>query len=128
MGSSLTRWYSLLAIALAVTGTYGLVAYAVARRTSEIGVRIALGASSWDILRAVAGRGLLLAGAGVALGVAGSLALTRVLKAQLFETSPTDAVTFAGVSALLLAISALASYVPARRAMRVDPVAALRAE
>jgi ABC-type antimicrobial peptide transport system permease subunit len=104
------------------------MSYSVSRRTREMGIPMALGASPLEIVRDVVGRGLLPSGAGLTAGLAGSSALTRVLKTQLFETSPTDTSTFLTVSTLLLAVSALAAYIPARRATRLDPVSALRSE
>jgi ABC-type antimicrobial peptide transport system permease subunit len=109
-------------------GVYGVVAYLVARRRREIGVRIALGARTQDILRLVVGRGLALAGAGVVLGTGGALVLTRFMRGILYDVAPTDPVTFSAVAVALLAASTLASWLPARRAARVDPSVALRGE
>jgi putative ABC transport system permease protein len=120
--------FSLVALALASLGVYGVLSYLVAQRTGEIGIRMALGASPDSVLRLVVGQGLALAGTGIALGLAGAVSLTRLLAGLLYGVRPIDPVTFAGVP-LLLAISVmLASYVPARRATRLDPVAALRCE
>jgi putative ABC transport system permease protein len=107
-------------------GLYGVTSYAVTQRTREIGLRMALGAETSDVLRIVLRRGLLLACLGLALGLAGALALGRVVQSLLFATSPTDAVTLVGVAFLLLSVALLASYLPARRATRVDPTVALR--
>ncbi len=117
-----------VALTLAAVGVYGVVSYAVSRRRREIGIRMALGATRSEILRAVVGRAAALALAGVALGIAGSLALTRLLGNLLYGVTPTDAATMAGVSALLLAVTLAASHSPARRATRLDPMLALRYE
>jgi putative ABC transport system permease protein len=105
-----------------------VMAYSVTRRTHEIGVRIALGAQRIDVLRMVAGEGLVMALAGIAIGLALSLALTRVLASFLFGVGPRDVTTFASVSVALVAATCLASYIPARRATRVDPIRAMRHE
>jgi putative ABC transport system permease protein len=117
-----------MALALAAVGLYGLVSYTVAQRTREIGVRVALGAMPGQVIRLIVGRGLRLVGAGLALGLAGSIAAARALSSFLFGVSATDPVTIASVALLLLGVAALASYLPARRALGVDPVAALRAD
>ena len=116
------------ALLLAVAGTYGVMAYSVTRRTREIGVRIALGAARGDVLRLVLGQGVWTTAIGVAIGIAGSLALTRAMHSLLFGVSPTDSVTLAGVVLLLAGVSLLACWIPTRRAMRVDPIVALRHE
>jgi len=120
--------FAVLALVLAVVGIYGVVSYSVTQRTYEIGVRMALGAESRAVLRMVVGQGAMLASAGIALGLAGSYTATGVLRSVLFEIPPRDTATFAAVSLLLLAICLLASYVPARRAAKVDPMVALRYE
>ncbi|MBI3665165.1 MAG: ABC transporter permease, partial [Acidobacteria bacterium] len=120
--------FSALALLLAVVGIYGVMAYSVTRRTREIGVRMALGAQRADVLRLVVGEGMALTLLGLGAGVAGALAATRVLASFLFEVKATDAATFAAVSLLLGAAAAAASYIPARRAATVDPMAALRHE
>jgi putative ABC transport system permease protein len=117
--------FAALALLLATVGVYGVISYSVARRTHEIGVRLALGAERGSIVGMVVGRALLLGGVGVALGVAGGLALTRLLRSMLYEVSATDPAVFVGVSLFLLGVVALAGYFPARRAARVDPTIAL---
>jgi len=116
------------ALLLAIVGIYGVIAYSVAERTQEMGIRIALGADGRDILRLVMRHGMALAAAGIAIGLAAALALTRLMATLLYRVSVTDPATFVVGPMLFLAIAALASYVPARRAMRVDPVIALRSE
>jgi predicted permease len=115
-----------VAVLLASIGIYGVLAYLVAQRTREIGIRMALGAKPADVLRSVAGQGIGLAFSGVAIGVLGALAATRILAKLLFGIGATDAATFVSVAALLLLVASAASYLPARRAMRVDPILALR--
>jgi len=117
-----------LALLLAAVGIYGVMSYSVTQRTSEIGIRITLGAQPQDVFRIVVGEGLRFALIGVALGVAGGLALTRLLNSFLYGVSATDPLTFAGVAVLLILVSAAACFFPARRATRVDPIIALRYE
>ena len=119
--------FSVFALLLAGIGIYGVVAYSVAERTHEIGIRVALGADRSDVVRLVLRRILLLVVPGVALGVAGALAVTRVLTTLLFGVKPNDPATFAAVAVLLVGVAFLAGVVPARRASRVDPLVALRA-
>jgi len=117
-----------IALVLALVGIYGAIAYSVAERTREMGVRLALGAARADIVRLVLRQGLALAMSGTAVGLAASLGLTRLLESQVYRVSVTDPLTFAGCALLFAAVAALASYLPARRAMRVDPAMALRWE
>jgi predicted permease len=116
------------ALTLAAVGLYGLVSYTVSQRTRELGVRLALGAAPRRVVRGVLAHGVRLAALGVALGAAAAYAGAGFLRSILYETSPTDAVTFAGVVALLFAVAALASVAPARRAARLDPVLTLKSE
>jgi putative ABC transport system permease protein len=120
--------FAALAVSLAMAGVYGVMSYLVNQRASEIGVRIALGATSADVVRLVVGRGLVLAAFGIAIGLTAALAATRVLTRMLFEVKPTDALTYAAVALLLGLVTLLACYIPARRAMRLDPLVALRQE
>jgi putative ABC transport system permease protein len=120
--------FAFLALLLAAVGVYGVMSYSVARRTNEIGVRVALGATTGSVTRLVVGQGTRLALAGIALGLAGALALSRVLESALYGVSPTDVRTLATAAALLAGVAVLACYIPARRAARVDPAAALRHE
>jgi putative ABC transport system permease protein len=120
--------FASLAVLLALVGIYGVVAYMVTQRTREIGLRMALGAQRPDVVRLVLGGGLKLVAAGVLLGLAASLALTRFMESFLYGVKPTDAFTFAAVSLLLIAVAALAAWIPARRAAGVDPLVALRYE
>jgi putative ABC transport system permease protein len=116
------------ALLLAVVGIFGLVSYAVSQRTAEIGVRMALGAGRREVWRLFVGEGMKPVLVGTALGLAGAVALTRALAGLLFEVSPTDPATFGAVAVLLATVALIACWRPARRAVRVDPVAALRAE
>jgi len=120
--------FAALALLMAAAGVYALMGYTVVRRTRELGVRIALGAEARQVLAQVIGRGALLALIGIILGLGGALAATRVLKHVLFQIAPTDPSTFVGVSVVLTIVAVLASYLPARRATRVDPMIALRSE
>jgi len=120
--------FGLLALVLAAVGIYGVIAYTTRQRTHEIGLRMALGAQSTDVFRMVLGNGLRLILTGLACGLALSLALTRFLRTILFGVGATDFMTFTAVGLLLSAVALLACYIPARRAMRVDPMVALRYE
>jgi len=129
------RFYTLLlgafaavALLLATLGVYGVIAYAVSQRTREFGIRIALGATSAVVSRTVLRRGIMLAGAGMLLGIVGALAATGAIRSLLFDVPAADPITFAGVVVVLSGVAILASWLPARRASRVDPVIAMRAE
>ena len=117
-----------LALLLAAIGIFGVMSYSVAQRSHEIGIRIALGAQREQVLRLVVGQGLLLALIGAVVGVAGAFALTRYLKTLLFNVRATDPLTFVAVPLILCTVALFASYLPARRAMQVDPMLALRYE
>jgi putative ABC transport system permease protein len=119
-------FFALVALALSAVGLYGVMSYTVEQRVQEIGLRMALGARVVDVLRLVIGRGMRLALVGLALGLAGSIALAGVLKKMLFNISATDPATLAAVIGLLLVVALLACYLPARRAAKADPVVALR--
>ena len=120
--------FAAMAMVLASIGIYGVMSYSVTQRAHEIGIRMALGAARRNVLSMVMGQGLLLVGIGIVIGVAGALALTRLIESQLFNVEPTDPVTFVLVALTLVGVAALATFVPAMRATRVDPVVALRDE
>jgi putative ABC transport system permease protein len=137
VGDSLTRsrfttlllsCFAAVAVVLACIGIYGVMAYSVAQRTQEIGIRIALGAQRADVLRMVMRQGFRLAGFGVAIGAAAAVAAARLMTTLLYGVSAGDPLTFIGVTALLACVALTACYIPARRAMRVDPLDALRYE
>jgi len=118
--------FGALALTLSAVGIYGVIAFGVAQRAREFGIRHALGADSGSILALVLKDGMLTAGAGVAVGLAGALATTRALRSLLFSVTAHDPAVFVGVAAVLLAVAAAACYLPARRATRVDPLTVLR--
>jgi ABC-type antimicrobial peptide transport system permease subunit len=118
----------MLAALLASVGIYSLIAYSVAERTRELGIRVALGADRRTVVRLIVGEGLRLAVVGILIGLAGSWLLAGTVRAMLYEVSPIDPVVLGGTCAGVLLVTLLASYVPARRALRVDPMVALRAD
>ena len=120
--------FALLALLIAAIGAYSVIAYSVTRRTQELGVRVALGAERRDLLGMILGEGLRMSLMGVIIGIAGAFELTYLLSTFLFEVTPTDPLTFVVVGGVLVVSVCLASYFPARRATRVDPVVALRHE
>jgi ABC-type antimicrobial peptide transport system permease subunit len=120
--------FAILALLMASLGLYGVVSYLVERRTQELGIRIALGAQRWSVLRLVLSDGIKMAGFGIAVGLLASLGLTRLLTGMLYGVSATDPLTFIVIAVLLILVAAFACYLPARRATRVDPLVALRQE
>jgi ABC-type antimicrobial peptide transport system permease subunit len=120
--------FAFVALFLAAVGLYGVVAYTVSQRTQEIGLRMAIGAEPGDVMRMVVGGGMKLAAIGVAIGIAGALALASLVASMLYGVTPFDPVSYATTAGVLLGVAALACWVPARRAMRVDPLVALRQE
>jgi ABC-type antimicrobial peptide transport system permease subunit len=117
-----------VALVLASVGVYGVIAYGVSQRTQEIGVRLALGAQPADVVRLVVRNGAMMALAGIAIGLVGAFGVTRVVQSLLVDVSSSDTLSFVGVTLFLAAVALFASYVPARRATRVDPLTALRYE
>jgi predicted permease len=128
LAADVAGFFSTLTLLLVFVGIYGTLAYNVARRTNEIGIRMALGARKRDVLHLVVGRGLFLTFTGLALGIAAALGFTRFLASLLYGVKPSDVFTFVAVSLTVIGVALLASYVPARRAMHVDPIVALRNE
>ena len=120
--------FAVIALLLSSIGIFGVISYAVAQRTREIGIRMALGAQRSVVLRLMLSEGMKMALVGVAIGVALALGLTRLLASQLYGVSVTDPITFTGVAIILVGVALCACYIPARRAMRVDPMVALRYE
>lgn len=120
--------FAALALALAAIGIYGVVAYSVTQRTHELGIRVALGAQSKDVLSLVIGQGMKLVVVGLGIGLAAAFGLTRLMRTLLFNINPGDPLTFALVAVALMGIALLACYLPALKATRVDPMVALRSE
>jgi putative ABC transport system permease protein len=126
MAATLLTVFGLLALSLAAVGLYGVMTYAVNRRRREIGIRLALGAQGHDVLRQVLVEGMTIVTIGMALGLGGAVAMTRLVEGFLYGVTVTDPVSFAGAALLLVSVALLANYLPARRASRTDPMAALR--
>src|SRR5262249_5995243 len=126
--SVLLVWLAGLGTALAAVGIYGVISYSVTQRTQEIGIRMAMGAQTKDVLSIVMKQGFVLSSFGAALGLIASLILTRLMASLLFGVSATDPVTFLGIGFLLIVVALIASYVPARRAARLDPMVTLRSQ
>jgi len=128
MAATLLTVFGLLALGLAAVGLYGVTAYAVDRRRREIGIRLALGAQSGEVVRQVMAEGMTMVAIGLALGLGGAVAATRLVRNLLYGVTATDPITFAGAALLLVAVALLANYLPARRAAKVDPLVTLRGE
>ena len=127
IGAILAAALGILGLLLALVGVYGVISFAASQKTHEIGVRMALGAQPWDVLKLIFGHGLVIVGIGLAIGLVAALAASRLM-GQFLVVSATDPITYISVSALLALVALLACYIPARRAMRVDPMVALRYE
>jgi ABC-type antimicrobial peptide transport system permease subunit len=125
---ALMTLFSAVALSLASAGIFGVLAYIVAQRTNEIGIRMALGATGADVLRLVVGQGLRLAALGVAVGLAGAFAVSKLLAGLLYEVNPRDPAVFMLMPALVFLVALLASWIPTTRALKVDPATALRVE
>jgi ABC-type antimicrobial peptide transport system permease subunit len=128
LGLAVFTGFASIGLVLVVLGVYSLIAYTVSCQTREIGIRIAVGAARWDVLRMTIGMAVRWLAMGTAAGLAASYATTRLVASQLFEVSPTDPLTFAAVVGIVAAAGFAASYIPARRATKVDPIVVLRAE
>ncbi len=128
LNAMLVGLFALIALLLAAAGIFGVMSYSVTQRTQEIGIRLALGAQRHDVLRLIVGQGMRFVGAGILLGLIGVFACTRLLQSLLFGIGATDFRTMFGVTVILIAVALVACLLPARRATRVDPVQALRAE
>ena len=126
--TALLAVFSLLALVIASIGIYGVMNYLVIQRTRELGIRLAVGATGGDVLRVVLGRAAMLIAVGLCLGLLGSVVLARLIARLLYGVTPLDPLTFAAVSLLLSAVALFASYIPARRASKIDPMEALRCE
>ena len=120
--------FAVVALVLAAVGIYGVISYAVSRRTHEIGVRVALGATPGTVVRLVIGQGMRVVGAGVVVGVIGALLVTRLMTNVVYGVRVTDPITYVGVATLLSVVALVASYIPARRATRIDPLVAMRTD
>ena len=123
---SMFSTFGFIALVLASIGVYGVLSYSVSQRVQEIGVRMALGAERRDVMKLIVGQGVKLSAFGVVGGLLGAVAITPVIRTLLFNVTPTDPISFAGVAVFLSLVAVVASYVPARRAMAVDPIVALR--